>query len=105
MREAEAMKNRGFVYIVTNKPYGTIYIGVTDDLVRRIGEHCNGVFPGSFTKQYGLDMLVWYEIHTGIANAMKREKQLKKWERQWKIRLINDVNPHWRDLFEDICRS
>jgi putative endonuclease len=98
------MKNRGFVYIVTNEPYGTLYIGVTTDLARRIGEHCTGAFLDSFTRRYRLKKLVWYEIHADIMSAMKREKQLKKWERRWKIRLINGVNPHWRDLFDDICQ-
>jgi putative endonuclease len=91
------------VYMLANQPYGTLYIGVTSDLVRRVCEHRNGFYPGTFTKRYGIKTLVWYEVHTDGKTAVRREKQFKKWERRWKIRLIERENPTWRDLFYDIC--
>ena len=96
------MNKRGYVYILANQPYGTIYIGVTTDLVRRVCEHNQELVPDSFTARYGVKCLVWYEVHADIKDATTREKQLKKWERKWKIRLINSVNPYWRDLFDDM---
>jgi putative endonuclease len=96
------MNKRGYVYILANQPYGTIYIGVTTDLVKRVCEHNQELSPDSFTARYGVKRLVWYEVHAEIKDATTREKQLKKWERKWKIRLINSVNPYWRDLFDDI---
>jgi len=97
------MKTQGYVYMLANRRYGTIYIGVTTDLVRRVCDHQTEVFTESFTARYAVKKLVWYEVHPEITTAMTREKQLKKWERQWKIRLIDSVNPYWRDLFDDIC--
>lgn len=92
-----------YVYIVTNKPFGTLYIGVTNDLIRRIYEHKEKLVPG-FTKRYGLNQLVYYEIHATVDDAIKREKQMKEWNRNWKLRRIMDMNPEWKDLYEDIIR-
>ena len=86
---------------MSNKPRGTIYIGVTNNLVRRAYEHKNSVFPG-FTKKYRLKMLVFYEVTNDISWAIQREKNLKHWIRAWKIDLIEKMNPKWRDLYEDL---
>lgn len=89
------------VYIITNKRNGTLYIGVTSDLRKRIFEHKNGIFEG-FSKKYGLNFLVWYEGHDDISEAILREKQIKKWERNWKLRIIEEMNPDWKDLFPEL---
>ncbi len=89
------------VYILANNKNGTLYIGVTSDLSKRIYEHKNHLVDG-FTKQYDIDMLVWYEIHEEMSEAIQKEKQLKKWKREWKIRLIEEKNPNWIDLYETI---
>ena len=89
------------VYIVTNKPYGTLYIGVTSNLVQRIHQHREGIVPG-FTSKYLLKRLVYFEQFGTIELAITREKQLKNWRRPWKINLIEAANPQWRDLAEDI---
>ena len=91
----------GWVYIVTNRVNGTLYIGVTNDLGRRIWEHKQSVVRG-FTKTYGLNRLVWYERHEDIRDAIHREKTLKTWLRAWKVRLIMQTNPEWRDLYDDL---
>jgi putative endonuclease len=88
---------RGYVYILTNKPFGTLYIGVTSDLPRRMLEHKNGLVPG-FTKRYGLKTLVHFETYELVAQAIAREKQLKNWQRDWKIELVNEHNPDWNDI-------
>jgi putative endonuclease len=90
-----------YVYIITNKPYGTLYIGVTNDLVRRVHEHREG-FVAGFSKEYGLRELVWFEVTEDIQAAIQREKQLKEWRRDWKINLIQESNPEWRDLYSDL---
>ena len=90
-----------FVYIVTSKPRGTLYLGVTADLVRRVGEHRQGL-GRSFTARYNLDKLVWFETFGDITLAIQHETSLKRWSREWKIELIEKANPGWRDLFEDI---
>ena len=95
------MYKRYWVYIITDKPYGTLYTGVTGDLFRRSYEHHESLYKG-FAKKYRLKMLVWYEEYPEIADAIAREKQLKKWKRNWKIDLIQALNPRWRDLFEDL---
>ena len=77
---------------------GTIYTGVTSDLVKRIWEHKEGLVPG-FTKEYGVHKLVWFELHGSAESAITREKRIKKWNRAWKIRLIEEVNPYWNDLY------
>ena len=85
------------VYILADKPYGTLYIGVTSDLGRRVDAHHNRAVDG-FTKRYGLDRLVYFELHSDMYEAIQREKRLKKWNRAWKIELIEKANPEWKDL-------
>jgi putative endonuclease len=92
-----------FVYIVASRRNGTLYIGMTDDLPRRIWQHRTGVLPG-FTRTYGVKMLVWYELHETRDSAFTRERRLKKWNRAWKLQLIERFNPTWRDLFDDLLR-
>ena len=87
----------GWVYIMTNRPNGTLYIGVTSDLPRRIWEHKEGLIPG-FTKRYGLKMLAYAEFHEDIRLAIQRETSLKRWSRAWKLDLIEEQNPGWEDL-------
>ena len=96
------MKNM-YVYIVTNQPYGTLYIGVTNNLIRRTWEHKNKVFKG-FTSKYDLNRLVYYEVYESETEAIKREKVLKHWLRDWKIDLINNFNPDWEDLYDKLCQ-
>ena len=91
---------KAWVYILTNKRNGTLYVGVTSNLRRRMQEHRHGLVEG-FTKRYGLKRLVWFEQHESIAAAIRREKNLKKYPRQWKLRLIEEMNPQWKDLNED----
>jgi putative endonuclease len=87
------------VYIIASRPHGTIYTGVTKDLHRRIHEHRAGSIPG-FTQKYGCKTLVWFELHDDIKAAILREKRIKKWNRAWKIELIEAGNPMWADLLE-----
>jgi putative endonuclease len=95
------MHQPSFVYIMTNKPRGTLYIGVTAELARRVSEH--RLLQGrSFTARYNLDKLVWYETHETIELAIQRETSLKRYGRAWKIELIEKDNPDWNDLFEHI---
>jgi putative endonuclease len=94
------MNKESYVYILASRHYGTLYTGVTSKLVKRVWEHREAVVD-SFTKRYGVKHLVWYEIHYDIMEAIKREKQIKKWERAWKIALIQKDNPLWRDLYDD----
>ncbi len=89
----------GWVYILTNRPNGTLYVGVTSDLVRRTWEHREGVVDG-FTKRYGLKRLVFAERHDDIRAAIQREKNIKHWPRAWKVRLIHAENPAWDDLYD-----
>jgi len=89
----------GSVYILASKRNGTLYIGVTSDLPGRIAEHHAGTVPG-FTGRYGVKMLVWYEHHSRIADAIQREKSLKRWYRKWKLDLIETANPDWHDLYD-----
>lgn len=86
-----------YVYIMTNKRNGTLYVGVTNDVARRAEEHRQGGI-GGFTRDHGLRYLAWYEHHDAFETAMRREKRLKKWERRWKLDLIEQLNPDWRDL-------
>jgi len=90
-----------FVYIITNRKNGTLYTGVTNNLVRRIYEHKNKIIKG-FTSKYGLDKLVYYEIWQGELEAIQREKILKHYKREWKLNLINEFNPEWNDLYDSI---
>ena len=92
-----------WVYILASKAGGTLYIGVTNNLVRRVYEHREGLVE-SFTKRYGIKTLVNFEPHETIAAALQREKNIKHWSREWKIDLIVASNPDWRDLYEDIVR-
>ena len=89
------------VYIMASKKKGTLYIGVTSNLQRRVWQHKNDAHDG-FTKKYGVHRLVWYETTTDIQEAIQREKQMKKWRRQWKINLIEKENPRWDDLYEEL---
>ena len=89
-----------YLYILSNQKNGTLYIGVSNNLERRIFEHKNKLVEG-FTKTYGLDKLVYFEIFQYINDAIKREKNMKKWKRQWKINLIEENNPNWNDLSAD----
>jgi len=91
----------GWVYIMTNRPNGTLYVGVTNDIVRRAYEHRTGTIEG-FTKRYGLHRLVYAERHDDIRSAIQREKNIKEWPRAWKARLIGHSNPAWRDLYDDL---
>jgi putative endonuclease len=91
----------GWVYIMTNKPNGILYVGVTADIVRRVMEHREGQVDG-FTKTYGLKRLVFAEFHEEIERAIQREKTIKHWRRAWKANLILEQNPEWRDLYETI---
>jgi len=86
-----------YIYLMANKKNGTLYIGVTDDLHRRVWQHKNDVHDG-FTKKYGVHGLVWFEATNDIQGAIQREKQMKKWNRQWNINLIDQENPEWADL-------
>jgi len=95
------MIRRFWIYILSDKPYGTLYIGITNDLARRSYEHRHGLYPG-FTKRYGLKTLVYYEEYPTALEAIAREKELKKWKREWKIDLVKTLNPTWRDLYEDL---
>ena len=90
-----------YVYILCSGRNGTLYIGVTSDLIKRIYEHKNNFVDG-FTKKYGVHRLVWYEFHDTAEMAIQREKQIKKWERSWKLRLIEESNPEWKDLYNDL---
>lgn len=87
--------------MMSNKQDGVLYIGVTSDIVKRVYEHKNSFVDG-FTKQYNLKNLVYYEVYDEIEEAIKREKQLKNWHREWKIELVNKQNPKWEDLYESI---
>ena len=89
------------VYILASRRNGTLYIGVTSDLVQRVWQHRNNVVDG-FTKRYGVHMLVWFELHEDMVSAITREKRLKKWNRAWKLRLIEEMNPEWKDLYQSI---
>jgi putative endonuclease len=86
------------VYLLASQAYGTLYCGVTADLVRRVWEHRNDFAPG-FTSSYEVHRLVWFELHGTMIDAIEREKRIKKWRRAWKINLIEASNPHWTDLY------
>jgi putative endonuclease len=95
------MEKSSYVYILASAPYGVLYIGVTSDLIKRVWQHREGVADG-FTKQHRIKQLVWYEIHSEILQAITREKQIKKWNRDWRVNLIQELNPDWRDLYDEI---
>jgi putative endonuclease len=93
-----------FVYMMTNFRHGSIYTGVTSNLPVRVWQHRNHAFKGSFTDRSDLTVLVWYEAHEGATAAIKREKQLKDWNRGWKVELIEAANPRWNDLWDEIVQ-
>ena len=98
------MTKAGYVYIMASRRNGTIYIGVTSDLINRVAQHRSGKIKG-FTSQYGCKLLVWYEAHDDLQQAWQRELQMKEWKRQWKLRVIEEKNPDWNDLFESISEN
>ena len=91
----------GYVYMLASKPYGTLYIGVTNDIDRRVFQHREGT-ASRFTKRYGVTRLVWFEEWPTVPEAIQRETSLKRWKRDWKIALVNRTNPEWRDLYEQL---
>lgn len=93
----------GYVYIMASRKNGTLYIGVTSDLIPRIYQHRSGLIAG-FTKRYGCKKLVWYQGYDDLETARHRELQMKEWRRAWKIELIEQANPDWNDLWDDITR-
>jgi putative endonuclease len=95
------MGRRFYTYILASRPYGTLYTGHTDDLSRRIRQH-KEKRADSFTAKYGVTQLVWLEGHDSREGAFRRERQIKEWRRKWKIELIEEENPHWRDLYDDL---
>src|SRR5271157_2322385 len=99
--QVRLMNKQPAVYILASKRNGTLYIGVTSNLVKRIWEHRNNLVEG-FTERYGVHNLVWYELHGSMESAIQREKQLKEWKRKWKLELIENANPKWEDLYNKI---
>ncbi len=95
------MEKQPCVYILTNKRNGTLYVGVTSNLRKRIWEHKNKVVKG-FTRKYGLNNLVWYERHETMGSAIQREKAIKFWKRYWKLKVIEEMNPDWLDLYKEL---
>jgi len=89
------------VYLLASGRNGTLYVGVTSNLVTRVWVHKQGLVDG-FTKQYGVHTLVWYEVHESMESAIQREKAIKEWKRRWKLELIEKTNPQWRDLYEEL---
>jgi putative endonuclease len=96
--------NTYYVYILASKRHGTLYIGVTNDLIRRVFEHREGLVDG-FTKRYGIHRLVYFEEGFDIVEAIRREKQLKEWDRAWKMELIDSQNPQWKDLYPNLVEA
>ena len=95
------MARQPCVYILASKRNGTLYTGVTSNLVQRIWQHKHSFVEG-FTKRYAVKYLVWYELHSTMENAIGREKSIKNWQRAWKLKLIENLNPHWTDLYPKI---
>ncbi|AMP90175.1 GIY-YIG nuclease family protein [Legionella pneumophila] len=91
-----------YAYIKASKRNGTLYVGSTSDLIKRVWEHKNKVIPG-FSARYNVHILVYYEVHETYIEAARHEKRFKNWCRQWKLNLIEELNPEWRDLYEEIC--
>jgi putative endonuclease len=92
------MEKQPAVYIMASRRNGTLYTGVTSNIIKRVWEHKNDITPG-FTKQYGVHKLVWFELHPTMESAIKREKYIKEWKRKWKVELIEKNNQNWRDLY------
>jgi putative endonuclease len=92
-----------YVYLLASSKHGTLYVGVTRDLIRRVYQHRTKATPG-FTKRYGVTLLVWFEIYDDPTSAITREKEIKKWRRDWKVALIEETNPHWTDLYPSITK-
>jgi putative endonuclease len=106
VRRSAAMQRCGmtaYVYILASARHGTLYVSVTTDLAQRIWQHKNKVVPG-FTRTHGVDRLVWFEPHDALADAQHRERQIKRWKRDWKIGLIEQTNPDWHDLYDGLNR-
>ena len=95
------MKKQPCVYLLASKRNGTLYTGVTSNLIKRIWEHKNNLVEG-FTSKYSVHILVWYEIHDTMESAIQREKAIKNWNRAWKMKMIEELNPRWRDLYPDL---
>jgi putative endonuclease len=95
------MAKQFYVYILASKPNGTLYTGVTSNLIQRVWQHKHDVIQG-FTRKYNVKILVYYEVHENAESALTREKKIKRWRRAWKLGLIENSNPEWRDLYEDI---
>ena len=91
-----------FVYILASKRNGTLYTGITSNLIKRVWQHKNNIIEG-FTQKYNVKILVYYEVHGNAESAITREKRIKKWRRAWKLQLIEKMNPQWKDLYEQIC--
>jgi putative endonuclease len=98
------MQRAFWVYITASGPCGYLYTGMTNDLARRIDEHRSGLFD-SYTAEHGIDQLVWLEPHRYVDQAILREKRIKRWRREWKFALVEEKNPHWRDLYDDLVRG
>jgi putative endonuclease len=94
-------EHRYFVYLLASRRNGTLYVGVTSNLAERVGQHREGMRDG-FTRRYGIHILVWFEEFSDVHEAIRREKQIKKWERAWKLELIEKANPDWQDIFPRI---
>jgi len=95
------MERQPCVYLLASKRNGTLYTGVTSNLVKRVWEHKQHAVAG-FTRKYDINLLVWYEAHETMESAIRREKSIKNWRRAWKIQLIESTNPHWHDLYDDL---
>jgi putative endonuclease len=93
-----------YVYMLASRPFGTLYTGVTNDLIARTYDHRLGAIPG-FTQKYGVHHLVWFETHSDVTEAITREKRIKRWRRAWKIQLIEESNPHWTDLYPQLINA
>jgi len=92
-----------YVYLLASGRHGTLYLGMTNDLIRPVYQHKNKLLAG-FTARYGIGRLVWFECHDDAVSAISREKEIKKWRRDWKIRLIEENNPDWHDLYNDLAQ-
>ena len=97
----DRMMRKPCVYVLASRRNGTLYIGVTSNLAERVWQHKNGLLEG-FTKRYGVHVLVWYEVHETMGSAVARERALKEWNRAWKLRLIEESNPKWEDLYDSL---